>query len=191
MSDFNDVMVDMETTGECPETCAIFQLAAVRFDYATMQIGPSFCVSMWIPDDLHWTTGGRDFWRKHQAVFDSIMATAQDPALMFRAFADWANMTGSIAGPQRLWAKPVSFEMPFLQAYSRRYGVELPFHYRHAVDLHSFTRWLRRDPAAEPIDKQITFDGAMHNAIDDVLHQIKIALSAKILFGQPAQAVAA
>lgn len=180
----NDVMIDLETTGADPNINGIIQIAAVRFDYQTMQIGPAFCASMVLPYGRFWDEGTREWWMHPDriGIYQDIMSTARDPLTVMREFSGWCMQVDN-GQPQRMWAKPITFEFPFVSSYGRQFDVHLPFHYRHAVDLHSFTRGQRQDPGAEPFDKQVQFEGDAHNAIDDVFHQIKIALTAKVQFG--------
>lgn len=177
-----DVMCDLETTGVSPDENAIIQIAAVRFNYETLEIGPAFCASLHIPYGRFWDEDTREWWMGHADVYSDIVKDARDPKQVWTEFANWCRQMEGGA-PQRLWAKPMHFEFPFLQSYGRMFNDPLPFHYRNAVDLNSFTRGLLKNPAAQPLDKNVPFVGNAHNAIDDVLHQIKVALTAKVEFG--------
>lgn len=176
----NDVMVDLETTGTDPHFSAIIQIAAVRFDYESCQIGQSFMVSLAMAPNRFWDEGTREWWMSQGDTYEKVIEGQVDARAGWNAFVDWMTMSGGDK-PNRLWAKPLTFEYAFLQSYGRLFERELPIHYRNCVDLHSFTRGLRGNPGAEPIDKQIEFVGDQHNAIDDVLHQIKIALMARTM----------
>ena len=178
-----DVMLDFETTGTDPLHNGIIQIAAVKFDYASGQIGAMFNQCLHLPGWRTWDEGTRAWWSRQGDTLAKIQAAARDPHQVMREFGDFC-LPFDTGQPMRLWAKPMSFEWPFLQGYARDFGVELPFHYRHAVDLNSFTRGMADDPGAEPLDKKVPFDGTVHNAIDDTLHQIKVALSAKYLINQ-------
>jgi oligoribonuclease (3'-5' exoribonuclease) len=186
----HDVMIDIETTGTDPVHSAIIQIAAVRFDYASLQVGASFCVSLDMAEGRFWDEDTRSWWMNQGETYNNVVATAIDPAVAWKMFRDWCNDSAPALGgtEQRLWAKPISFEWPFLQSYARQFEMPLPFHYRNAVDLNSFTRGMQGNPGAQPIDRQfnIAFDGEKHNAIDDVLHQIKQALSARFLINASA-----
>lgn len=176
-----DVMVDLETTGIDPSHSAIIQIAAIRFDYKTRQIGQAFTVSLEMAEGRYWDESTRGWWMEKLPIYNEIMSTARPAEEGFRAFSDWCINTAPFGGEQRLWAKPSHFEWPLLQSYSAQLGIGLPFHYRNVVDLNSFTRGLANNPGAKPLDKQIPFSGDAHNALDDVAHQIKVALMAKDL----------
>lgn len=178
-------MIDLETTGLDPTHSAIIQIAAVRFDYATGEIGPSFVASLDMPDNRYWDESTRQWWSTMPDVYEEIVSVADRPDRVMQYFSDWCfNSAPALSGTeQRLWAKPISFEWPFLQSYAKQFDVPLPFHFRNAVDLNSFTRGMQGNPGAQPLDKQfkIEFTGTAHNAFDDVLHQIKQALMARHL----------
>lgn len=176
-------MIDLETTGLDPAHAAIIQIAAVRFNYQTMEIGPSFVAGLEIPEGRFWDEGTREWWLSKWSVLEPILKSARPPAVVMQEFAAWCCNTSPALEDNRLWAKPITFEWPLLQSYSRQFDVALPFHYRNCIDLNSFTRGMQGKPGALPIDKQfnIPFEGDAHNALDDVLHQIKQALSARYL----------
>jgi DNA polymerase III alpha subunit (gram-positive type) len=177
-----DVMVDLETTGVSPDVNAIIQIAAVRFNYETLEVGPAFCASLDIAPGRFWDEDTRTWWMGHHEVYAEIVSQAREARTVWGEFADWCRQMDG-GEPQRLWAKPVHFEYPFLQSYGRMFQNPLPFHYRNAVDLNSFTRGLMKDPKADSLDRDVPFVGNAHNAIDDVLHQIKVALTAKVKYG--------
>lgn len=176
----NDIMVDLETTGTDPNHSAIIQIAAVRFDYHTCQVGASFCRSLAIPGNRFWDQDTLQWWTQNGTTLSDIMAQAEDPQLVMKDFESF--MMPALPGQQqRLWAKPIHFEWPFLQSYSKQFNVDLNIHYRDAIDLNSFNRGLAGNPSALPLDKQIEFDGTVHNALDDVFHQIKVAILARTM----------
>lgn len=73
----------------------------------------------------------------------------------------------------KLWAKPISFEWPFLQSYMREYGVEFPVAYWNCVDVNSYIDGRRPGNNRKKFWESIEFEGDAHNAIFDVIHQIK------------------
>lgn len=180
---YPDVMIDLETTGTDPGHAAIIQIAAVRFNYETREVGPSFVASLEMATGRFWDEDTREWWMSKWDVLEPILKVAQPADQVWRAFAAWTRQTSPALVENRLWAKPISFEWPFLQSYGRQFNDELPFHYRNAVDLNSFTRGLQNNPGALPIDKQFKLQlvGDAHNALDDCLHQVRQALSARYL----------
>lgn len=186
--DFPDTMIDIETTGTDPSHLAIIQISAVRFNYETMAIDPNiFDICLDVAPGRFWDEGTRDWWHgtpDRAELLQRIQSRGQDPRAAFRAFRDWTWEPG-FAG-QRMWAKPISFEWPAIQSYATMFGETLPFHFRDAVDLNSFCRGMAGEPGADPLEKTIPFEGEEHNAIDDVMHQIRAALMARVLI--PARA---
>lgn len=174
-----DIMVDLETTGTNPNTAAIIQIAAVRFNYETEEIDSDmFDRCLQIPGHRVWDMDTAAWWRKQGDVLPGLLARAEPPRKVLEDFWGWIQK-GTI--DPILWAKPTSFEFPFIQGYYRDYDLPMPFGYREAVDLNSFIRGSAQNSAQGPLDKTMPFEGPPHNAIFDVLHQIKCAFAAKTL----------
>lgn len=184
MSTFTDVMVDLETTGTDPEHCAILQIAAVKFNPKTREVSTdTFDRSLNFAPNRFWEEGGRAFWQKMPDVYKGIVERAEDPALVLRQFSQWVNKDYNPDGPIRLWAKPIHFEWGFISSYYKQYGMPMPFHYRTARDLNSVICGLRTDFEHNSLDKEVPFEGAEHNALWDVFHQIKILFYALDKYG--------
>ena len=167
--DFPDVMVDIETTGTDPNSCAIIQISAVRFNLAARTVSHDFfdrCLM--IPQTKFWQEGGRDFWIKRKELFGAISARMEDPEVVLKALIEWCG------GPRILWAKPSHFEFPFLESYFRRYELQTPFFYRHVNDQNSFFRGLYFPDKAPDFERELPFVGTMHNGLHDTLHQLKV-----------------
>lgn len=178
-----DLMVDIETTGTDPGHNGILQIAAVRFNYERLEVGPSFCAAMHLPYGRVWDEDTRSWWVRQGDTYERITANALPAEQVMPAFMDWALQTGPLAGDDRFWAKPISFDYPFVQSYCRQFGLHSPWHYRNAVDLNSFMRGLGKDPGAAPYEKNVPFQGEKHDALDDVLYQIRVLLTAKLQLG--------
>lgn len=167
--DFPDVMVDIETTGTDANACAIIQIAAVRFNLAAGTVSPDFfnrCLL--IPQTRFWQEGGRDFWVKRKELYASISALMEEPELVMRALIEWCG------GRRTLWAKPSHFEFPFLETYFRRYELQTPFFYREVNDQNSFFRGLYWPASPPDFERQLPFQGEMHDGLADTLHQLKV-----------------
>lgn len=175
-----DIMVDLETTGTDPVHSGIIQIAAVRFDYKTGAVGDTFNRCLFVPGYRSWNLQTREWWEKQKddkgkSILEKITARSEDPHRVFYDFTGWAVKEGT----PRMWAKPISFEFPFISHYLRDLGIGNPFHYRESVDVNSFVRGMFQDPSHDGFDKVIPFDGDAHDAIFDVFHQIKAVLYAK------------
>lgn len=171
-ADYGDIMVDLETGGTTPGRHPMIQLAAVRFDLERGWLHHDFfCASLTIPPHLHWEESTRDWWLKDKReLLAKILSQQEDWREVLIRFQKWV-------GPSkpRFWSKPTSFDFPILQSYYKDAGLHFPFHYRTANDLNSWIR-ARYWPRSPKYDERSIgeFTGELHNAIDDVLHQIKL-----------------
>ena len=166
-----DIMVDLETTGTRGDRHAIIQIAACKFDLATGAVDHNFfnqCLE--IPPWRSWDEDTRLWWGKNPTILNGIYNRMRPAGVVMNEFADWAGFGGN-----RMWAKPVSFEFPFLSGYFADFSVPNPFHYRNAVDVRSYLKGLWY-PGECISEKSVPFDGDAHDAIFDVLHQIKWVL---------------
>lgn len=177
---YPDVMVDFETTGVHYEHCAILQISAVKFNLADTTIHPVFfdrCLN--IPVGRYWEEDCRNWWMKRKDVIANILQRGEEPKNVLTDFVNWAvNDHDHRRGALTFWSKPTHFDFSFMQSYLRQFDVVNPFHYRMANDVNS---WIRARYFPEPPrewEKELPFEGQVHNAIDDVLHQIKVLMHA-------------
>lgn len=172
------VMVDIETTGTDPSHAAMIQLAAVKFTLEPVAIiQPFFDASLSMPANRYWSEDTRSWWAKRPKVYQEITSKQRPPREVMLEFNQWVNQ--DLQGRElHFWAKPTSFEWPFLESYFRDTEVLNPFSFAKAVDVRSFMRArlgrfdIRAWEAARPME------GTAHNAISDVLHQIRLVLEA-------------
>lgn len=179
---FPDIMVDMETTGTQPETTAIIQIAAVKFNLQEGTVSPhTFDRCLMMPPTRFWQEDTRTWWLKDKKdLLMSIMSRGEKPGKIMEDFKTWvqADLDPYNDNPI-LWAKPSHFEYPFLESYFKEFGVGNPFHYRYTNDMNSFLRGRYFPQTPPPLETLLPFEGDVHNAIHDVLHQIKVMLTAK------------
>jgi DNA polymerase III epsilon subunit-like protein len=171
-------MVDIETTGTSPDDNAIIQIAAVRFNpfTGTIDTANMFNRCLGIPPQRFWDEETRSWWMKqNKDILMSIFARMEDPAVVMKDFYDWA---GGAYCEECFVAKPLSFDFPFVQSYFRRFGYPMPFNHSKGRDLRSFLAGLSF-PDAPFDDRSVPVDGVgAHDAIFDVLHQIKVIFHA-------------
>lgn len=170
--DYPDVMVDIETTGTQPETTNIIQISAVKFNHVTGEVGDMFDRCMIPLPTRFWDEDTRKWWSGMPEILDGIWGRMEDPRTVLSDFGRWAQ------GSSIMWAKPTSFEYPFLASYYRELGLMMPFHFRLAMDQNSFIRARYFPEEAPRLEKELDFVGDQHNALHDVLHQIKTVLTA-------------
>lgn len=184
MTAFYDFMSDIETTGTRGDRNAILSLAGVAFNYAEGVVSPdTFYVTMEMPPWRTWCEDTRAWWHKQDP--ETFRLATENPVSlgegMYR-YQQWVRKVTGALEPPRLWAKPISFEWPFIESCFRDAGVDNPFFFRDCIDMQSFIRGMRMDPSAPAFDKQVPFVGREHHALDDTLHQIAVALTAKAKF---------
>lgn len=173
---YPDVMIDIETTGTDPSHAAIIQIAAVKFDLQRHEVCPDFfCVSLTVPNNKFWEQGTLDFWGRNREVYNSIMRNALPPKDVMESLSNWCLPVNNEY--IHLWASPITFEYPMLQAYFQTFNVMNPFHYRRTYDMWSYICGLYNTTTPPKFD--IQFEGKPHNAIDDVLHQLRVLFHAQ------------
>ena len=172
---YPDCMVDTETTGTRADRNGLLQISAVRFNLKTQAVDHNFFDEcLWIPPWRSWDEGTKTWWgTQKRDVLQSILSRAQDPAQVMDRFVAWAAPANSM----RMWAKPSHFDFNFIASYCTDFNLPVPFHYRNVTDMRSFIDALTFPN--EPFDQNsVVFDGDVHNALFDVLHQIKVLFEA-------------
>ncbi len=180
---FTDVMIDVETTGTSSfDHNAIIQIAGVKFNYETQEVCEDmFNMSLAIPPGRFWDKKTEEWWHKDKLhVLREIQANAQPTEGAIRAFYTWllkdypSNDDGL-----RFWAKPPHFDFSFLASYFNQYGLTNPCVYNKARCLNTHIAALRGSADHWPLEKEIPFNGAEHNALMDCIHQLKVLFEAK------------
>lgn len=175
--EFTDIMVDVESTGLNFTRNAIIQIAAVKFNYKTGAIcHDMFDMCLDIPQHRAWSEQTRNWWmNQRQDILIDILQRAEPWKIVTEAFARWCYPAGSL----RFWSKPSHFDFMFLSEYFNDAEVPNPFSYREANDMNSYLRGLYF-PDEKPDERSFgVVEGGAHNALNDVLHQIKILFKAK------------
>jgi len=173
MTQYTDVMVDIETTGLQPDRHAILQIAAVRFNAETREVDPQFfdkCLTM--PAYRSWDEGTRRWWSQQSpTVYNSIISRAEPYADIMAQFQQWYNENPNI----RFWAKPTHFDFMFLASYFSDCDLASPMNYRTAKDMNSFIQGLYgHEEVPQDVEAGVSIDGAAHNALNDCFWQLKV-----------------
>lgn len=168
MTQFPDVMIDIETTGTQPDRHAILQIAAVRFNLKEQTISHDFfdeCLI--IPNTRSWSESTRKWWAtQNQETLRGILSRAQEPGQVMKNFVTWS----APAGQMRFWSKPSHFDYMFISSYLADYDLPSMYGHSEATDVRSFLRGLYQDPDAKWVEPKV--EGGAHNALNDCLHQI-------------------
>lgn len=174
MGQYPDVMIDLETTGTRPETTHIIQIAAVRFNLKTRDVDPNFFDRCLLPVPTRfWSEDTRKWWSTMPDTLNGIWGRMEPAQRVLEDFREWVGHD-----VPTLWAKPSHFEFPFLSSYFNDLGVPMPFHFRNVNDQNSWIRGRFHPETAPNIEKELPFVGVPHNALHDVLHQIKVVFAA-------------
>lgn len=180
-------MIDTETTGKKPGRNAIIQISAVKFNYETGEVSPDFfdrCLH--VHPGREWDPDTRAWWTKQGQVLHTIQQRMEDPYTVVKAFYDWLldgwPPKDVRAEGVQFWSKPTHFDFPLIADYFEMFGLDMPTHYRYARDMNSFLAGLAGHPRHVPIEDELPNEGPSHNALYDVIHQVKTLLVAKDRF---------
>jgi DNA polymerase III epsilon subunit-like protein len=173
MTQMTDVMVDVETTGLNPQTSAIIQLSAIKFNLAEHAIGSHFDRCPAPLPMRSWNEGTRDFWMARPEVYHEIVSRQERPEDVFLAFMQWIDHDAPEGG-YRFWSKPLSFDYPIIASHFEQLGYPMPFHYRIARDMNSYLAGVRGDAEHPPFGDEVEFNGKEHNALHDCAYQIDV-----------------
>lgn len=170
----NHIMVDVETTGLNPQTAAIIQIGAAKFDPRVGgDVTDTFSICLKRLGSRRWEDGTARFWQGHAEVLNNIEAQAISPQDALQLFASWAG------DRPVFWAKPAHFDFPFVESHLQECGIKSPFNFRKVIDAQSFCRGLlgmRLD--WRKYQESIPSVGTAHDALDDVKHQVAVVIAA-------------
>lgn len=169
MTEWTDIMVDLETTGTDIKSAGIIQLSAVMFNLSTGEIGPEFDRCLMLNDQVCWETSTWEWWNSNKnkrLILQEITDRQENPATVINDFVRWNRVNGPC---KHFWSKPSHFDYSLLDKYFRMYGYKNPFVYWKARDMRSYILGLVF-PEELP-DLKLKADNA-HNALADVKFQV-------------------
>lgn len=175
---FPDLMCDLETTHTAPDRGHILQIAAIRFNLRTQEYDPvpfNVCLKQTMPYRF-WSESTREWWQDKPEALERATTNPCSPAIACRAFNFWLD------GVQpTFWANRNGFDFMLLQSYFADLGIPFPIKYWDTVDLLSYVRGLYKAKGLSMLNKKsVPFEGTKHDAVDDVLHQLKYLFKAEI-----------
>jgi DNA polymerase III epsilon subunit-like protein len=175
------IMVDCETTDTSPETGGIIQLAGIKFNPDTLEVGASFEGCPMILPRRRWSESTRKFWRiDNRVVYDGIIARQRPARDVFQEFANFVCKDAPFGG-YIFVAKPVKFDWPMVESNMLDLDIPFPFaHYKY-LDMHSWISGLRGQGTKTTIEDEVPFPvgGDKHNALHDCAWQIDCMFHAK------------
>ncbi len=174
---FPDVMCDLETTHTAPDRGHILQIAAVRFNLRTQEYDPipfNVCLQPTMNHRM-WSESTRDWWLSKPEAYEKATMNQIAPHIACLAFNNWLGQVRPT-----FWANRNGFDFMFLQSYFGDLGLPFPIKYWDTVDLLSYVRGLYKGKGLPMRSKKsVPFEGTAHDAVDDVLHQLKYLLMAE------------
>lgn len=170
---YPDCMIDIETTGTSPDRTNIIQIAAVRFNLKEGTVDPNFFDRCLAPlPTRFWDESTRLWWSSMPDLLARITSRMEPAHRVMKDLSEWGEGGGSF------WAKPITFDYTFVASYFNELEILNPWNFRRTMDQNTFIR-SRHFPKEPPkYEKLIDFDGEQHDAIADVLHQIKVVAAA-------------
>ena len=162
-----DIFLDLESSGINPNTAAIIQIGAVKFNLNTCEIGETFKIALKMPKNRYWQEDTRRFWSSRLSLFNEIVKDEVDTEEGFRKFINWVNEdTLNI----RAWSKPLSFDLPFIASYCEQYNVPNPFNHWNHRDLRSFMMaYYGEDLPKLTMKEGLTEHDALADALNETL----------------------
>jgi len=170
MSDFTDVMVDIETLGTAAGS-VVLSIGAVAFSEDTPEaewgmlrsspISVASCRSYGLTLDestLAWWLGQEDAARK--LLTDALASDAASLEQSLAVFSSW------FPSKARLWGNGADFDNALLAAAFRAVGARPPWNYSDSRCFRTMKRVFDNVPAPE-------FQGVRHDALADALHQTR------------------
>jgi hypothetical protein len=158
------MMVDIETLGTDPGAI-ILSIGAVVWD--TDGIGDTFHQSISLTDaqDAGLTIDGEtlEWWLDQDEAAQTVLTGGDGLRETFVAFTEWFEAHDV----EEVWANSPSFDCNHLKYVYNLLDMDVPWEYHQQRDF----RTLKKLPIAAEIDR----DGVEHDALDDAIHQARIA----------------
>lgn len=166
------ISLDIETLGREPG-CVILSIGAVAFDprgslYDRFSVNISPMSSMTVgfttdPETVEW-------WSHDdlKAARDALETDQRPIDIALGLFSEWVASTTAT----EIWAKPPQFDCAIVEKACRMCNVTVPWDHRAPRDLRTLLA------VSGFSDKDMTFDGIEHVALDDALYQARVVQAA-------------
>lgn len=177
-----DLMIDIETLGDKPGA-VIVQIAAAFFDPMTGEVGETFTRNVDIESSFKYgfeVTGGTlKFWLSELAKDVPAWVTDEGAHIVdvLNDLRSFIFMHHNLYVPEgvnkriKVWANSPRFDCEILRSAYEKAGAKAPWEYFNEIDVRTLVDIGRRVFKIDP-KGEIKNDSA-HDALDDVLHQIK------------------
>ena len=173
-------MVDVETTGTNPQFSGIIQLAAIKFNFDTEDVGGTFDRCPQLLYGRFWDDNTKHFWQSHPDVLASIQARQEPGVPVYRDFVNWVCEDAPSRG-YRFWAKPSKFDWPLVESHLLQCDLDMPFPHWQSRDLNSWIAGANHRSVSPPDMKWMVgqHTGPLHNALSDCVLQLRMLFNAK------------
>lgn len=163
-----NIMIDVETLSTRPNA-VIIAIGAAKFEIRG-EISETFYVNCDVMSSknagLHIEKVTVDWWKNQNLA--AFKKTQENPIHIKDALTQLIEWCGPKAKGTMFWAQGTSFDPPILESSMRAVGLEPPWRYWNWRD----TRTVYDVAGIKP--KSIERIGQYHNALDDILTQIKL-----------------
>lgn len=178
MEPMTHIMVDLETTDTNPELGGILQIAAIKFNLETMEVGGFFDRCPSLLKNRRWAESTSRFWSGHSEIYQSIVARTEPAEQVFKDFADFACVDGALI----FVAKPVKFDWPFLESHFNELQMDMPFAHYNYLDMNSYLTGVCGVTHPGQVKLDVKANNMAHNALHDCAHQIDTMFTARRRF---------
>lgn len=175
---YDSLMIDLETMGTGPNA-AVIQLGAVAFNSVNGLADPD---GLSLDIDLHSSVllGGEvdaataQWWRDRGGL------ELKEPVPLRAALLELGAWVKNLPQLERVWSQGANFDVPILEGYYRRAGLECPWPYYAARDTRTVYDLAKERGWKKPEDSK-----AVHHALQDCLIQTKCLLNALRFLREP------
>ena len=166
----NELMIDIETTGQNPG-CKVLTIGAFGFDKNGGQVEfyKRFSVLKLVEEGFKDDLSTMDWWRaKSKDVFDEAFGGTDDPKDGIAEFKQWcyANFAMGRNDKFKVWCKGLDFDFPILKAFFEHFGYHFPWKFWDQYDYRTIAKLF-------PVITNSENNGMAHSAIEDAKAQMR------------------
>lgn len=179
MSKFTDLMIDLETLGNTPQT-PILSIGACFFNAQEPnplnkdKIGPTFELILQLDEQIargrkpdgstvQWWMSQSDEARAAIVDKDKVAKPAEE---VLNLFARWITENNKDV---YVWGNGSTFDISILEDAFRDYGIKTPWGYNKVMDLRTYRRFVAKGEKVKKL-------GVAHRALDDAISQARFVM---------------
>lgn len=171
-----DIMVDLETLGVTTDS-TVFQISAAMFDIRTGEIFDTFDMCCDIEKMPVVAAGSTIKWwlnTNKELLTRLLMSGECSEQEMFQKFHEWM---GEGDKETFFWGNGILFDNNFVRDKFTKFGMSYPIYYRNDRDVRTILELATMKTGLSEADfrkKYVPENGEAHNAMSDVLYQVKM-----------------